>query len=195
MSEIQDSVITVALYKFDTLLKKNIDIEGRTVTITGQVNDKMFMNIDSALTLLEQQTSEDKPNEPITVRIMSEGGYTYSAFAIIGRFARSKCPINTEAYGYVMSAATLIFASGKKRSISADCVFMVHQASYNVDGKHKDVVNYVQQANVEEMQMAECMARRSNKDSQYWLKVFKRGMDKYLTASEVVLLGVADEVF
>ena len=190
MSEIQDSVVTLALFKYETLLKKNIDIDTRTITVCGIINDKMFMNIDSAFSLLEQQGSD-----PITVRIISAGGYTYEALGIIGRFNRSKCAIHTEGYGHIQSAATLLLAAGKKRSISAECTVMTHQASYAVEGKHRDIVNYVAQASREEMAWAENMAKRTKQDVTYWIKLHRKGLDKYLTSTEAVQLGIADEVF
>jgi hypothetical protein len=74
--------------------------------------------------------SEDKST--VTIKINSPGGSTYDAMAIIGRIRSAKCYIVTEGYGQIMSAASLILASGRKRRINKYAFLMWHEASYGV---------------------------------------------------------------
>src|SRR4051812_7142651 len=92
---------------------KGINLRARSITITEEIDYKWFIEVDAAMSEFEAQSSK-----PVTIKISSQGGNVYDALAIVGRLKRSKCMIVTEGYGSIMSAATLIFASGNTRKIS-----------------------------------------------------------------------------
>ena len=78
---------------------------------------------------IEEIFRKERGEKAITIRLHSEGGSVYEALAIVGRIEKCKCQIITEGYGAIMSAATLILASGDKRRISRLAWFMVHESN------------------------------------------------------------------
>lgn len=190
MSSERDLAISLLELRINTAFERGVDTSVRTVQLIGPVDSKMFRKFDAALTMLE-----DGSRKAITVRLNSEGGYPSEALAIVGRMKASTCQIIVEGYGQVSSAATIILAAGKKRRMSEFCQFMTHQSSYGAEGKHKDLREVVERAEVEEQIWADCMAKFSNETATYWLDLHNTGKDNYLSASECLQLGVVDEIF
>jgi ATP-dependent Clp protease protease subunit len=173
----------------DTLLERGIDIEKRTITIEGDVEEGWFTFMDASLSLLESLDES-----PITIRISSGGGMEYAGWSVVGRMHRSPCEIVVEGYGYIMSMATIILAAGNKRRLSKYANWMYHSCSYGVEGRHPQVKNFVKQNEKEELRAAKFMAERSKKPVNFWKKL-GYDVDAYMTPEEVLELGVIDEIF
>lgn len=172
-------------YSFD----HNIDFKNRVIRIVEDISDETFVFIDAALSELESIN-----RKAITIRINSEGGSSYDALAIVGRIKSAKCQIITEGYGQIMSAATLILASGNKRRMSRYATFMWHQGSYGTEGKHVDVKNLVEQQDREERNWAKWMSELSNESMEFWHSK-ALAHDFYLDAGQCLEMGVVDELF
>ena len=170
-------------------LKHGLDLHSRSIQMVGPINDKMFKFVDGALNILEQQSREG-----ITIKISSFGGDCYAALAIISRMKKSTCNVHTEAHGCVMSAATLILAAGKKRSMSEYATFMFHETAYEVGGRHSEVQAWVANFEREERTWSDIMEKLTGTDSNYWLELGKH-TDKFLTPQELLDKGVIDKVF
>lgn len=170
------------------LFDYGVDFQRRTINLTGDVDEEMFTKLDAALNEMEAES-----RATITIKINSPGGYVYQAMAIVGRIRQSKCHIVTCGYGAVMSAATLILASGNKRQISKHAWFMHHESQYGVEGRHSSNKAAGAQAEREEKQWAEWMAGFSKKNKEFW---YKNGtnVDSYFSADELLELGVVDEL-
>lgn len=168
-----------------------VDIQNRIIKLTGEVDDYMWDILDSSLNQLESTGKST-----ITIRINSPGGSAYSAMAIVGRIRSSKAYIVTEGFGHVMSAATLILAAGRHRRMSQYGFFMWHEASYGVDGRHSQIKNTVEHMEREERMWAKSISELSGsvKTAKWW---YDNGTNKdsYFSASELMDLGVVDEVF
>lgn len=184
-----DNKLSVTALNIGIAFEYGVNFKERSICLTGEIDESMFILVDIALTEMEAQSKAT-----ITIRINSPGGSTYDAMAIIGRLKRSKCHIVTEGYGHVMSAATLLLACGDRRRISSYAWFMHHEAAYGVDGKHSEIKNTVNQVEREEKFWAECLAKFTNKDAKFWEKLGV-SLDKFYSPQELVDLGVADEVF
>lgn len=171
------------------LYEHGLDLHQRIITISAGIDDATFIAFNAAVTELESVNRKE-----ITVRLFSEGGSVYAALAIVGRMQGSSCRFVTEGYGCVMSAATLILASGDRRRMSELGWFMHHEASYEFDGKHSEARAYFQQQELEEQRWAACMAARSHMPAEYW---YTRGVgtDLYLTPEQLLDCGVVDELF
>jgi ATP-dependent protease ClpP protease subunit len=165
-----------------------VNLRQRVVTLVGEVNDDMFVLVDQALTELE-----DLSKATVTVRLLSEGGHTYSALGIVGRLRRSKCKIVVEGYGAIMSAATLILASGDERRVASDSWFMHHEETYEFEGRHSEHKDYVEQQEKEEWQWCKAMAEYTGQPAEFWYEEGRK-RDAYFEACELVSLGVADKL-
>lgn len=171
------------------LFDEGVDFQRRTINLVGDVDEDMFRLLDSAMSEMEADSRAS-----ITIKINSPGGLVYQAMAIVGRIQESKCQIVTKGYGTVMSAATLILASGDKRSMSKHSWFMHHESAYGVEGRHSEMKAIVAQTEREEEQWAGWMAEFSKRPKEYWLKEGV-GIDAYFTADELLEAGVVDELF
>lgn len=166
-----------------------VNFNERTITWSQDIMFPMFDIIDTALTIMEAES-----RETITLRLHSPGGSTYEAIAVIGRLRRSKAHIVVEGYGHIMSAATLILASAKRRKLDKLAQFMWHEASYGVDGRHSEIKAVVKQVEKEEVLWARTMAEFTDKTEKFWLE---KGVhiDYYLDADTLLKYGVVDELF
>jgi ATP-dependent Clp protease protease subunit len=171
------------------LFEYGVNFKERIITISEEIGEGSFDLVDAAL-----QEMESLNKKPITIRIKSPGGSVYEAIAIVGRIKSSPCPIITEGYGMVMSAATMLLSAGTKRRVSRYTWFMHHESAYSVGGRHSEVKAYVAQAEREEQVWAVWMAELTKKNARFWAS---KGIhtDAYFTAEQLVELGVADEVF
>ncbi len=184
-----DNKLTAEALLLELMLEYGINLEDRIICLTGEVNDNMYDIFEVGMAKMESQSKAT-----ITVKINSPGGSTYSAMGIIGRLTESKCRVITKGYGHVMSAATLILASGDKRLMSTDAFFMWHEASYDVSGRHSENKALVAQVEREEKLWAEKMAERSNESAEHWTDN-GIGIDAYFSAEELKELEVVDELF
>jgi len=185
-----DNRLTHASLLLGYLFENGIDFQRRTINITGEINEDAFKLIDAAMSEMEAESKST-----ITIKLNSLGGDVYQAMAIVGRMQESPCRIVTKGYGAVMSAATLILASGSKRQISKYSWFMNHESSYGVEeARHSQMKALVEQTDREEKAWCEWMGALTNKPKDFWLKNGV-GIDVYFTATELLELGVVDEVF
>ncbi len=189
MSGEKDLAAQLFQVKADLALEHGLNVDERSLKIVGEIDEKVFSDVDAKLALLEGQGKG-----AVIIRVNSEGGSPYAALAIVGRMQRSKCKIIVEAYGCVMSAAVLILAAGDKRRMHNLAWFMTHESSYITEGKHTDIKQLLVQSEREEMQWAEAMGKFSTKSPTYW-RLMNSGHDKYLSASECLEAGVIDEIF
>lgn len=185
----QDVAIHAFEVQTDIALKYGINLPARTIQLVGEIDQNMFILIDTALTILESQSKA-----AVTIKINSEGGAIYDALAIVGRMKNSKCKIVTEGYGCIMSAASLVLAAGDKRKMSGFSWFMHHEGSYDFGGTVEQHRHITRQMEREERLWAENMAKFTTCPKDYWLSQGKLGKDLYLTAAECLNFGVIDEV-
>lgn len=196
MSEkIPDTAIQIWAAQNDLLLEYGLDIVGRSFCISRDVDENSFAEIDAKLCILERETTGSN-QQPITIKINSCGGSVHDAWAIVSRIKRSPCPIITEAYGAVYSAATMIFASGSTRRVSKYCEFMYHAASVSdVTGQKHAIKSVVTSMEREETVYCSFLKENSKKSRRWWKKLLDSKKDVYLTAEQVLKLGVAEEIF
>lgn len=183
-----DEKLTAKALQLEYAFEYGVDFGHRIIQITSDIDFPLFDFVDTALTEMESLNSKG-----VTIKINSFGGSVYEALAIVGRIKESKCKITTKGYGAIMSAATLILACGTKRKISQYAWFMHHESSYGFEGKHSQAKAAIAQAEREELQWAKAMAEFSKQDEEFWLEKGKL-VDVYFDATELLELGVADEI-
>ena len=184
----------LSLYKLhlDLIFDYGINFKERIIVLSSDIEEGLFEFVDASLTEMESQG-----RGKIIVKINSYGGDFYEALAIVGRIQKTKnknIQVITEGYGKVMSASTLILASGTKRRISKYAFFMHHGSSYGVKGRHEDIKDYVNQAEKENKLWNKWIAELSKKSVKFWEDAARK-KDAYFTAEELKKLGVVDEVF
>ena len=186
----QEAVLQAFEVKTDFAFKYGVNVGTRTIQLIGEINEDAFYHIETAMTLLEQQSKK-----AITIKINSPGGSVYDGMAIVGRIRASKCQVITEGYGAVMSAAIIILAAGHKRRMSKFGWCMWHEASYDHGGTVTQMEHFQRQMKREEQMGCDAMAEFTTSPSKFWANEGKLGKDLFLTAEESLTLGVVDEVF
>ena len=201
MSNEKKSEFEIQKYNFETSLDHGIDFENRIIRVSGSIGDCSsplsggsgeffdFNLLDVAMTRMEKDSSE----LPITIKVNSEGGLVYEAFAMIGRIKNSPCPIITEGYGCVMSAATLILMSGDHRRLSRYCSTMFHAMQYGTNGDHADIKEHVAQAEKEMKNLTRYYEEFSTKPASFWTRKIKK-KEYYPSAEEMLDHGAIDEI-
>lgn len=193
--------LDIQKHQLETSIDHGIDFERRVIRVTGSIGDCSsplssgsedyfnFNLLDIAMNRMESESNSD----PITIKINSEGGLVYEAFAMIGRIKNSPCPIITEGYGCVMSAATLILMSGDHRRLSRYCCTMFHAMQYGTTGDHDNIKEHVAQVDKEMKNLAKYYAEFSNQTPSFWTRKIKK-KEYYPTAEEMLNFGAIDEV-
>lgn len=148
--------------------------------LTGSVNKKMLLQTIEAL-----EAGVD------VVRITSHGGDPDIALAIAGMIAQHD--ITTEVYGQCYSAATLIFAAGKRRRMQRWAWIMVHEGSEAVDGNASSIKAHAKHMERSEQHWNAIMQELTGTEAKVWEKLNER--DTYLNADEALRLNLATEVF
>lgn len=190
MSDNRELSVQLFEVKTEHAFKYGFNITARTIQLVGDISEEMFVQLDTALSILEEESKA-----AITIKINSLGGSVYDGMAIIGRIKASKCKIVTEGYGSIMSAAILILAAGAKRRMSRYATAMWHEASYEDAGTVSQMNHRNKQMQREEELACKAIESFSSTPAKYWATEGKLGKDLFLNAQECKLLGVIDEVF
>jgi len=190
MSEKNEIALQAFELQLDTAFKYGVNLSTRSIPIIGEISSDTFAFLDTALTILEQQSKAT-----ITLKINSPGGSVYDALAIVARIQSSKCKIVTEVYGACMSAATMILASGKLRRMSKISWVMHHEAGYYADGTHTQIKHLTEQMDREEKIWVSTMAALTGTPAKFWAEEGRLGKDLYLDSEQCLNLGIVDKIF
>ena len=178
-----------------------------TFMLYGDVNEERAADIVSALLLLGDKKRVDKAKErlpegeeldDIKFYISTYGGSADDMMAIYDmmRLTKQNRDIETIGMGKIMSAGTLILASGTqgKRKIMRNCRVMLHAVSagsmgtiHNLQNEMEEVQN-IQDAYIRTLCAETLLTKRQLK------KMLDQKVNVYLTAEEAVEYGLADEV-
>jgi len=139
----------------------------------------------------------DSKEKILTLYINSMGGDLYQAFALIDVMQQSSHPIRVIGIGAVMSAAFLIFAAGTKgeRHAAKNTSFMIHQYSDNLSGKHHDLKATMRDGELCNQRMVDILKTATGLAPSKIRSKLLPASDVYLSAAEVVELGIADHIF
>ncbi len=106
-----------------------MDEAGRIVYLVGDMGYNAVEHLASALDHMARQSDARLQTDDaarITVRISSPGGYAGSGFALYDLLKQCSCPVDTEAMGYVGSAAVMAYLAGERRLVYRHTCMMIH---------------------------------------------------------------------
>ncbi len=163
--------------------------------LSGAIDEE---NITKAIKwiIYENFSSQDQ-NKLLTLYINSTGGSLYDSLALIDIMKASVRPIRTIAVGSIMSAAFLIFVSGHKghRIVSENCGIMCHQFSDSTEAsKYHDIRAGLKEADLCNERMLSVLRSASGMNNTNIKKKLLNSTDVYLTAQELVDLGLSDKI-
>jgi ATP-dependent Clp protease protease subunit len=138
----------------------------------------------------------DEVSQPIQFVISTPGGSASDMFSVYDtmRMVRRDCDIETFGLGQVMSAGTLLLASGTKgkRKIGKHCRVMVHQVSAGTSGPHHEMVNEIAEIQHTQEKYIQTLAAETKMSVSFIKKLFEKKVNVYLSAEEAVKYGLAD---
>ncbi len=167
-------------------------LESHTHFLIGEIEET---NVNDCIKWITYENLDNK-QKVLTLYINSMGGDLYQAFALIDIMQSSNHPIRCIGIGSVMSAAFMIFASGTKgeRYAAPNASFMCHQFSSGVEAKYHDIKAEMKENEALNAKMVNILKDATDLTASVIKKKLLPASDVYLSAEEVVELGVADYV-
>jgi ATP-dependent Clp protease protease subunit len=151
--------------------------KARTVTIFGDINERLARNITERLLALSAES-----NDPITIYISSPGGHVESGDVVYDIIKFIEPVVRVVGTGWVASAATTIYLAADKehRFALPNTRFLVHQPSGGSRGSASDIKIQAEQivkmkARINQLiasetgQPVERVAKDTDRD--YWMSV------------------------
>ena len=168
-------------------------LNSHTHFLTGEIDEA---NIGACIKWLVYENLESTKLKTLTLYINSTGGDLYQAFGLIDIMRSSTHPIRTIGIGSVMSAAFLIFVSGTKgdRYIASNTGIMCHQFTEGIDAKYHDIKAQMKESEYCNQRMLNILKEASELPNAKIKAKLLPASDVYLTAQELVDLGLADSV-
>lgn len=168
-------------------------LNNHTHYLSGEINDE---SVGEVIKWLIYENLGSSSNKTLTLYINSTGGDLYETFALIDVMRNSKHPIRTVGVGAVMSAAFFIFASGTKgeRYAGTNTSFMCHQFTESMDSKYHDLKATMRENDLCNARMIQILKDSTGLVPSKIKSKLLPASDVYLTAEEVVELGVADQI-
>lgn len=156
--------------------------------IIGSIDEESFAKFSEELAEIER-----KSRRVVEVEMNSFGGCGMDALAFYDRIKASKCEINITVYGYVASAAVLVFAACNQRRMGANSWMMVHEDEDTLKNVRTSTVKRQgRQMDRFEEQWCHLLAINSKINSLVWRKYHAE--ETYLDAQECLSLGIATKI-
>lgn len=184
--------------------------ELRTLTIIGDITEELSKDVMAAIWYLENNATikelvnPDDPDceetkevtQPIEIVISTNGGNADDMFAIYDaiRWVRKTIDIETFGLGKVMSAGTLLLASGTKgkRKIGKHCRVMIHSVIGGHVGPMHQLDNEMKEVKAIQESYIKAICDETNLTERKLRTLLKKKVNIYLTAEEAVEYGFAD---
>jgi ATP-dependent Clp protease protease subunit len=173
--------------------------EARSIMFVGEVTEERAADLISALLVLAQTKEEGAERaEPIKLYVSTYGGSADEMFGIydVVNFCKKFCDIETIGLGKVMSAGTLMLASGTKgkRKIGKHCRVMIHAVNAGQVGDIFNLQNELEQTVGLQDSYIQAMSHETNMTKRQIQTLINRKVNVYLTAEEAIEKGLADEI-
>jgi len=173
--------------------------EARSIMFVGEVTEDRAADLISALLVLAQTKEKDAERaEPIKLYVSTYGGSADEMFGIydVINFCKKFCDIETIGLGKVMSAGTLMMASGTKgkRKIGKHCRVMIHAVNGGQVGDIFNLQNELEQTVSLQDSYIQAMSHETNMTKRQIQTLINRKVNVYLTAEEAIEKGLADEI-
>lgn len=134
--------------------------------------------------------------DPLEFLISTPGGSAHDMFSIYDtmRLVRKEMEIHTIGMGKVMSAGTLLLASGTKgkRKIGKHCRIMIHSVVSGMMGSMHDIKNEFRETLNTEKNYVKALSDETKMSTKVIREFLNEKRNVYLNAREAVKLGIAD---
>ena len=172
--------------------------EQRSIMLVGDLNEEKAADLISALLVLSQEKEDETARgEDIKLYISTYGGSAHEMFGVydVMNFCKQFCDIETIGIGKVMSAGTLLLAAGTKgkRKLGKHCQVMIHSVNGGSVGELHNLENEMEQIkNLQDMYI-QCLSGETSMTKRQIQRLINRKVNVYLSSSEAIEKGLADE--
>jgi ATP-dependent Clp protease protease subunit len=165
--------------------------EQNIILLENQIDDDLAAVVKMQLLYLD---SKEECKE-INMYISSGGGSVYAGNGIIDVMQHISTPVNTICTGMVASMGTQIHSAGTgKRKYMPNSRIMIHSIAGGTQGKFQDMeVDYNESKFLQE-QLMNSLSEYTNGKTSYEEICKLTERDKWLTPSEAIKIGLADEI-
>jgi ATP-dependent Clp protease protease subunit len=173
--------------------------EQRSIMLVGEIDEEKSADLISALLVLAQQKSADQERaDDIKIYVSTYGGSADEMFSIydVMNYCKKFCDIETIGLGKVMSAGTLILASGTKgkRKLGKHCRVMLHSVNGGSVGELHNIENEMAQMKELQDNYIQCLSDETQMTKRQIQSLINRKVNVYFSAREAIEKGLADEV-
>lgn len=178
------------------LLDTNDFNSGRNYHLRGDVSD---VSVHAIVKNILKHNEEDKgksysSRKPIKLNIESYGGGVNEGLSLVSTILESQTPVYTFCRGRAMSMGFFLFISGHKRFVSRYASLMYHDVSGGLVGKAEAMVKSLEQSVRLRDYLISLTLETTNIKKETLDKYVTLKEEWYLTSSEALELGVADEL-
>ena len=168
-------------------------LENNTYFLNGEISEESASACTKWLIYENLETAKEKT---LTLYINSTGGDLYQAFGLIDVMQASPHVVRCIGIGSVMSSAFLIFAAGDRghRYAAKNTSFMCHQFTSGMDAKYHDLKAEMKETELLNEKMIGILKEATGLAPSVIKKKLLPPSDVYLTAQEVLDLGIADNI-
>lgn len=170
----------------------NIYIPSRTITITGEVDADMYLNVIKNLHALDQTDGT------VTIYLNSEGGSVVDGLAIYDAIRAMKNYVRIYVWGEASSAASFILQAGDERVVAPNAHIMVHYGTETLGPDNPQSVERWAKRNKELAEVMEniYLEKIKEKKPRFTKKKLTDMLtfDTILSGKQAVELGLADKV-
>ena len=165
-------------------------LNDRIIMLSEEVNDTTASLIVAQLLYLEAQD----PDKDIQFYINSPGGSVTAGLAIYDTIRFIEAPVHTIAMGIAASMASLLLASGDKRSLLPHTKVMIHQPLIpeGIGGKETEISILAKDLSQTRKTIARILSKHTGKS----LKQIEKDIedDRYMNAEEAIRYGIANTI-
>lgn len=174
--------------------KQEIPFDECNCFLTGSIDGE---SVEKVIRWIMTGSQNPSSEHPMKLYINSDGGNLIDTFALIDVMRTSLIPITTIGMGHLMSSAFILFAAGTKgqRAIAKNTSIMIHQFSHEYIGKYHDMRSYTQELDRINHRMIVELSRTSGMSEIEVSSKLLGSSDVWLTAEQLVEIGIADYIF
>lgn len=194
------------IYKdeIDRLFDYDIYVPTRTIVMRSHLVDdegesgtdaEMAQRVIKGLHILD--SASPAGDKPITVIMNNPGGDEYHGMAIYDAIKGCKNHVTIIVYGHAMSMGSIILQAADKRVMAPNSKMMVHYGTWGISDHPQNVYRWAEEGKKFDTLMENIyLTKIKEKHPEFTLKKVQEmcKFDTFLTASEAVALGLADEV-
>lgn len=168
-------------------------LDNSTHFLNGEISEE---SVGACVKWLLYENIDCAKEKTLTLYINSTGGDLYQALGLIDVMQSSPHVVQCIGIGSIMSAAFLIFSAGDTghRYAAKNASFMCHQFSSSAEAKYHDLKAEMKENELLNNRMIEILKTATGMAPSVIKKKLLPASDVYLTAQEVIDLGVADQL-